>query len=93
MDSEPNLYRYFLPQDILNERTSLMTVFVDILFRTAINLPVDSDSYGLHLEVLNTLISLLSVQMCAKEAVLISAIYSIFMHRLEYVLNIVFRSK
>jgi len=62
-----------------------MSIFVDTLFRTTIIIPVQSYSYGLHLEVLNTLLSLLSIQMCAKEAVLISAIYSIFMYRLEYV--------
>ena len=60
-----------------------MTVFVDILFRTTITIPVRPYSYALHLEVLNTLLSLLSIQMCAKEAALISAVYSIFMHRLE----------
>jgi len=86
IDSEQNLYPYFLPQDNSIERISLMSIFVDTLFRTTIFLPVESYSYGLHLEVLNTLLSLLSIQMCAKEAVLISAIYSIFMHRLEYVL-------
>ena len=62
-----------------------MSIFVDTLFRTTISIPVESYTYSLHLEVLNTLLSLLSVQMCAKEEVLISAIYSIFMHRLEYV--------
>lgn len=60
-----------------------MTIFVDILFRTTIYIPVNSSTYNLHLEILNTLIVLLAVQMCAKEAVLISSIYSIFMHRLE----------
>lgn len=64
-----------------------MSAFVDTLFRTTINVPVESHSYALHLEVLNTLLSLLSIQMCAKEAVVISAIYSIFMYRLEYVLQ------
>jgi hypothetical protein len=62
-----------------------MSFFVDTLFRTTIAIPVETYSYALHLEVLNTLLSLLSIQMCAKEAALISAIYSIFMHRLEYV--------
>jgi len=85
IDSEQNLYPYFLPQDNSIERISLMSIFVGTLFRTTIFLPVESYSYALHLEVLNTLLSLLSIQMCAKEAVLISAIYSIFMHRLEYV--------
>jgi len=85
-DSEQNLYPYFLPQDNSIERLSLMSIFVDTLFRTTIFVPVESYSYGLHLEVLNTLLALLSIQMCAKEAVLISAIYSIFMHRLEYVI-------
>ena len=61
-----------------------MSLFVDTLFRTTIAIPVESYTYALHLEVLNTLLSLLSIQMCAKEAALISAIYSIFMHRLEY---------
>jgi hypothetical protein len=61
-----------------------MSYFVDTLFRTTIAIPVETYSYALHLEVLNTLLSLLSIQMCAKEAALISAIYSIFMHRLEY---------
>lgn len=61
-----------------------MSYFVDTLVRTTIALPVENFSYALHLEVLNTLLSLLSIQMCAKEAALISAIYSIFMHRLEY---------
>ncbi|CAF4002073.1 unnamed protein product [Rotaria sp. Silwood2] len=86
IDSEQNLYPYFLPQDISTERISLMTIFVDTLFRTTIMLPVDSYSYGLHLEVLNTLISLLCIQMCAKEAILISSIYSIFMHKLDPIL-------
>jgi hypothetical protein len=67
------------------DRVSLMSFFVDTLFRTTIAIPVETYSYALHLEVLNTLLSLLSIQMCAKEAALISAIYSIFMHRLEYV--------
>lgn len=62
-----------------------MSIFVDTLFRTTINIPVESYSYALHLEVLNILLSLLSIQMCAKEAAFISAIYSIFMYRLEYV--------
>ncbi|CAF5129679.1 unnamed protein product, partial [Rotaria sp. Silwood1] len=88
IDSEQNLYSYFLSEDISSERISLMTIFVDTLFRTTIMLPVDSYSYALHLEVLNTLLSLLSIQMCAKEALLISSIYSIFMHRLEYVFMI-----
>ncbi|CAF1173754.1 unnamed protein product [Rotaria sordida] len=83
IDSEQNFYPYFLPQDISTERISLMTIFVDTLFRTTIMLPVDSSTYGLHLEVLNTLLSLLSIQMCAKEAIFISSIYSIFMHRLD----------
>ncbi|CAF3796619.1 unnamed protein product [Rotaria sp. Silwood1] len=83
IDSEQNLYSYFLSEDISSERISLMTIFVDTLFRTTIMLPVDSYSYALHLEVLNTLLSLLSIQMCAKEALLISSIYSIFMHRLD----------
>ena len=83
IDSEQNLYPYFLPQDHSVERISLMSIFVDTLFRTTIFVPVQSSTYALHLEVLNTLLCLLSVQMCAKEAVLISAIYSIFMHRLE----------
>lgn len=87
VDSEQNLYLYFVPQDNATERLSLMSAFVDTLFRTTIILPVQSYSYALHLEVLNTLLSLLSIQMCAKEAVLISAIYSIFMYRLEYVRN------
>ena len=84
-DSEENLYPYFLPQDNFNERVSLMCVFVDALYRMAILLPVESYTYGVHLEVLNTLLSLLSIQMCADQAVLISGIYSIFLHRLEYV--------
>ena len=67
------------------ERVSLMSIFVDTLFRTTIFIPVQSSTYALHLEVLNTLLCLLSIQMCAKETILISAIYSIFMHRLEYV--------
>lgn len=83
VESEQNLYPYFLPQEISNERISLMNIFVDTLFRTTIIIPVDKNTYGLHLEVLNTLLSLLSIQMCAKEALFISAIYSIFMHRLE----------
>ncbi|CAF2145583.1 unnamed protein product [Rotaria magnacalcarata] len=83
IDCEQNLYPHFLPQDTSPERLSLMTLFVDTLFRITITQPVESDSYSLHLEVLNTLLSLLSIQMCAKEDVLISAIYSIFMHRLD----------
>ncbi|CAM4769107.1 unnamed protein product [Rotaria magnacalcarata] len=83
IDCEQNLYPHFLPQDTSAERLSLMTLFVDTLFRITITQPVESDSYSLHLEVLNTLLSLLSIQMCAKEDVLISAIYSIFMHRLD----------
>ena len=63
-----------------------MSLFVDTLFRTTIAIPVTPFSYPLHLEVLNALLSLLSIQMCAKEAALISAIYSIFMHRLEWVI-------
>ncbi|CAF0946391.1 unnamed protein product [Rotaria sordida] len=82
IDSEQNLYPYFLPQDN-SDQVSLMSFFVDTLFRTTIAIPVESYSYALHLEVLNTLLSLLSIQMCAKEAALISAIYSIFMHRLD----------
>jgi hypothetical protein len=82
IDSEQNLYPYFLPQDN-SDRVSLMSYFVDTLFRTTIAIPVETYSYALHLEVLNTLLSLLSIQMCAKEAALISAIYSIFMHRLD----------
>jgi hypothetical protein len=66
-----------------------MSLFVDNLFRTTIVIPVQSYSYALHLEVLNTLLSLLSIQMCAKEAALISAIYSIFMHRLEYIYHLI----
>lgn len=62
-----------------------MVSFVDTLFRTSIAVPVQIFSYALHLEVLNTLLSLLSIQMCVKEATLISAVYSIFMHRLEFV--------
>ncbi|CAF0880831.1 unnamed protein product [Adineta ricciae] len=83
IDSEPNLSLYFTPQENLLERTSLMGVFIDTLFRTTIILPVTSYSYALHLEVLNTLLSLLAIQMCAKEAAFISAIYTIFMHRLD----------
>ncbi|CAF1028148.1 unnamed protein product [Adineta steineri] len=86
IDSERNLHPYFLPQDNSIERISLMIIFVDTLFRTTIIIPVKSYTYALHLEVLNTLLSLLSIQMCAKEAVLISAIYSIFMHRLDPIL-------
>ncbi|CAF4113336.1 unnamed protein product [Rotaria socialis] len=86
IDCEQNLYPYFLPQDTSTERPSLMTAFVDTLFRTTITQPVEPDSYSLHLEVLNTLLSLLSIQMCAKEDVLISAVYSIFMHRLDSLL-------
>ncbi|CAF2004200.1 unnamed protein product [Rotaria magnacalcarata] len=82
IDSEQNLYPYFLPQDN-PDRVSLMSYFVDTLFRTTIAIPVQSYSYALHLEVLNTLLSLLSIQMCAKDAALINAIYSIFMHRLD----------
>ncbi|UJR14717.1 hypothetical protein I4U23_001710 [Adineta vaga] len=82
IDSEQNLHPYFLSQDNSN-RISLMSFFVDTLFRTTIAIPVETYSYALHLEVLNTLLSLLSIQMCAKEAALISAIYSIFMHRLD----------
>ncbi len=85
INSEQNLYPYFLPQDNSIERISLMSIFVGTLFRTTIFIPVESFTNALHLEILNTLLSLLSIQMCAKEAVLISAIYSIFMHRLEYV--------
>jgi len=85
IDSEQNLHPYFLPQEN-SDRLSLMTVFVDILFRTTISIPVRPYSYALHLEVLNTLLSLLSIQMCAKEAALISAVYSIFMHRLDALL-------
>ena len=61
-----------------------MSFFVDTLFRVTIAVPIQVYSYALHLEVLNILLSLLSVQMCAKEAGLIGAIYNIFMHRLEY---------
>ena len=82
-DSEANLYPYFLPPENYTERVSLMCVFVDTLYRMAILLPVESYTYGVHLEVLNTLLSLLSIQMCADQAVLISGIYSIFLHRLE----------
>ncbi|CAF3752355.1 unnamed protein product [Rotaria sp. Silwood1] len=82
IDSEQNLYPYFLPQNN-SDRISLMSFFVDTLFRTTIAIPVELYSYALHLEVLNTLLSLLSIQMCGKEAALISAIYSIFMHRLD----------
>ncbi len=85
INSEQNLYPYFLPQENSLERISSMSIFVDTLFRTTIIIPVESYTYSLHLEVLNTLLSLLSIQMCAKEAVVISAIYSIFMYRLEYV--------
>ncbi|CAF4209131.1 unnamed protein product, partial [Rotaria sordida] len=34
IDSEQNFYPYFLPQDVSTERISLMTIFVDTLFRT-----------------------------------------------------------
>ncbi|CAF0810057.1 unnamed protein product [Adineta steineri] len=82
IDSEQNLHPYFLPQEN-SDRLSLMSLFVDTLFRTTIAIPVETYTYALHLEVLNTLLSLLSIQMCAKEAALISSIYSIFMHRLD----------
>ena len=36
-----------------------MSYFVDTLFRTTIAIPVEPYSYALHLEVLNTLLSLL----------------------------------
>ena len=85
IDSEHNLYPYFLPQDNSAERISLMSIFVDTLFRTTILLPVQSYSYGLHLEILNTLLSLLSIQMCSQQTTLINAIYTIFMHSIEYV--------
>ena len=85
IDSEENLYSYFIPKENSIERISLMSLFVDNLYRTATTLPVESFSYGIHLEILNILISLLSIQMYAKESTMISAIYTIFMHRLEYV--------
>ena len=85
--SEQNFYPYFLSQDNSIERKSLMTTFIDTLFRITILIPVDTSSYGLHLEVLNTLISLLAIQISEKETVLITAVYSIFMHRLEYVFD------
>jgi len=81
--SDRNLYPYFLPQENSNERISLMCLFVDTLYRTAIIIPVETFNYVLHLEVFNTLLSLLSIQMCVNDATLISAIYSIFMHRLN----------
>lgn len=83
INSELNLNRYFLPQEHSIDHLSLMTIFIDILFRTTIYIPVNSSTYNLHLEILNILIVLLAVQMCAKEATFISSIYSIFMHRLE----------
>ncbi|UJR32022.1 hypothetical protein I4U23_019491 [Adineta vaga] len=83
IDSEQNLNLYFVPQENSMEHISFISIFVDTLFRTTIILPVTSYSYALHLEVLNTLLALLSIQMCAKEAILISSIYSIFMHRLD----------
>ena len=83
IDSEQNLCPYFIPQESSLQRISLMCIFIDSLYRLAIIVPVEPYSYGLHLEVLNTLLAFLSIQMCADEAILISAIYSIFMHRLE----------
>lgn len=81
--SDRNLYPYFLPQENSTERISLMCIFVDTLYRTAIIIPVESLNYVLHLEVFNNLLSLLSIQMCVDDSTLISAIYSIFMHRLK----------
>jgi hypothetical protein len=82
-DCQKNLFYYFDPQEANSDRLMSMCGFVDALYRTAIFVPVHSFTYGIHLEVLNILLALLAVQMCVDEPILISTIYSIFMHRLE----------
>ncbi|CAF0755639.1 unnamed protein product, partial [Didymodactylos carnosus] len=72
-----------------NPKTNNYGTLIEVFIRLANEVREECEepySYPLHLEVLNTLLALLSIQMCAKEASLISAVYNIFMHRLDSLL-------
>ena len=77
-----------LLNDFKNKNTESQTLFqlITSLFELCSDMPVDVNTYSLHLEVLNTLIVLLSVQMYTKLPTHESLIYEIFMTKMESVL-------